>query len=216
MSGFVGAKHEFHDPDFVRGWIDRFVPTPPRLRLFDMILAQIARPGLPSAHVVELGIGPGYLARHILERNPNVSYEGLDFSQPMFAVARETLGDLIDRVTLTAADLLDNAWPERLSRRPGAIVSTWALHDLGSEQAVADVYRCCHEALPPGGVLVNGDFIKPDGTAHEYEAGRFPIARHLELLRAAGFEAPRCLEHFEPNIETPTTAENYACFVAVG
>jgi SAM-dependent methyltransferase len=215
MSGYVGALHEFHDAEFVRGWADRFVPTPPRLQLFDMILAEISRTGVPAPHVVELGIGPGYMARHILERNSVITYEGVDFSDAMFDIARETVGDLVDRVTLTSADLLDQSWPRALSMKVGAIISTWALHDLGSQQAVADVYARCYETLPEGGVLVNGDFIKPDGTAFEYEAGRFAISRHLEFLRAAGFSDPKCIAQLEPNIKTPTAAENYACLVAI-
>jgi alkanesulfonate monooxygenase SsuD/methylene tetrahydromethanopterin reductase-like flavin-dependent oxidoreductase (luciferase family) len=162
-----------------------------------------------------LGIGPGYMARHILERNGAVTYEGVDFSDEMFDIARATLGDLMGRVTLTKADFLDAAWPSKLSRQPGAMISTWALHDLGSEDAVASVYRRCFETLPPGGVLVNGDFIKPDGTAFEYEPGRFAIARHLELLTDAGFLNAQCLAHLQPNIDNPTAAENYACLFAV-
>lgn len=215
MTGYVGAQHEFHDADFVRGWSNRFVPTADRLKLFDLILAQISQPGIPDAHVVELGIGPGYMARHILERNPVITYEGLDFSDAFFEIARETVGDLVYRVTLTKADLMDQDWPSKLSKRPGAIISTWALHDLGSQQAVADVYARCHETLPQGGVLVNGDFIKPDGTDWEYEAGRFEIDRHLELLREAGFSDPKSLAHLEPNIEDPKGHENYACILAV-
>ena len=215
MSGYVGAKHEFHDAAFVRGWADRFVPTAPRVQLFDMILDQIARPDLPNTHVVELGLGPGYMARHILERNRKVSYEGVDFSEVFFEIAKETVGDLMDRVTLTRADLMDQDWPRKLTRTPGAIISTWALHDLGSQQAVADVYARCYETLPAGGVLVNGDFIKPDGTTWDYEPGRFEISRHIELLRQAGFFDPRSLAHLEANIENPTTAQNYACLVAI-
>ncbi len=79
MSGYVGAEHEFHDREFVRGWAARFVPTAPRLQLFDMILAQITQPGIPNSHVVELGLGPGYMARHLLQRNATISYEGIDF-----------------------------------------------------------------------------------------------------------------------------------------
>jgi SAM-dependent methyltransferase len=215
MADVVGAEHAFHDADFVRGWAARFVPTPPRLALFDMILNEVLVRGGPAAHVVELGIGPGYLARHILERADRLTYEGVDFSAPMAAIARETLGVLAARVTFTTADLLDQTWPRALSRRPDAIVSTWSLHDLGSEAAVANVYARCFETLADGGVLLNGDFIKPDGTPHAFEPGRFPIARHLSLLTAAGFADPRCLAHLEPNVETPTPAENYACFVAV-
>ena len=215
MSGYVGAEHEFHVEAFVRNWAARFVPTAPRLQLFDLILQQIATPNLPSNHVVELGIGPGYMARHIVERYDDITYEGVDFSDEMFDIARETIADLMARVTLTSANLLDPSWPSKLSRQPGAVISTWALHDLGSQEAIADVYLRCYETLPIGGVLVNGDFIKPDGTTFEYEAGRFSISRHLEILAGVGFSDPRCLTHLEPNIENPTAAENYACLVAV-
>jgi len=180
-----------------------------------MILDQIAQPGVPNAHVVELGIGPGYMARHILERNGKISYEGVDFSEVFFEIAKETVGDLMHRVTLTTANLMDQSWPQNLTRTPGAIISTWTLHDLGSQQAVSDVYARCRETLPEGGVLVNGDFIKPDGTTWDYEPGRFEIRRHIELLRQAGFSDPKLLAHLEPNIESPTAAENYACLVAV-
>lgn len=215
MTEIVGAEHRFHDPDYVRGWADRFVPTGPRLQLFGLVLSQISRPSVPNRHVVELGIGPGYMARHILERDDRVTYEGVDFSEAMFAVAREIVGANLDRVTLTAADLLDSGWPDRLSRQPGAIVSTWALHDLQSPAAIADVYARGFAALPPGGVLVNGDFIKPDGATQDYEPGRLEIAKHLELLRDAGFADPRCLAQLEPNLVDPTAAQNYACLVAI-
>ena len=91
-------------------------------------------------------------------------------------MAKRTLGKLESRVAFTNADLMDQSWPMRLSRSPDAIISTWALHDRGSQQAVADVYARCFETLPKTGVLVNGDFIKPDGTAWDYEPGRFEIA----------------------------------------
>lgn len=215
MGGFVGAQHEFHDAAFVRGWADRFVPTAPRLQLFDLILDQIRRLSAPDPHVLELGIGPGYMARHILERNQTITYEGLDFSEVFLEIARETVGDMLHRVTLTKADLMNQSWPKNLSKRPGAIISTWALHDLGAQQAIADVYARCYETLPMGGVLVNGDFIKPDGTNWEYEPGRFEVSRHLEFLRTAGFSDPKSLAHFEQNIRDPTAAQNYACLVAV-
>ncbi len=214
MVGFVGAQHEFHDAAFVQGWADRFVPTPPRIALFHLIRQNMSPPGAP-AHVLELGLGPGYMARHILERNNTISYEGLDFSEVFFDIARKTIGDCMPRVTLTKADLMDQSWPKALSRQPDAIISTWALHDLGGQQAVADVYSRCHEVLPSGGVLLNGDFIKPDDTDWTYEPGRFEVNRHLELLRQAGFASPTSLALFEHNIDSPTAAQNYACLMAV-
>ncbi len=215
MSGYVGAQHEFHDAAFVQGWADRFVPSPPRIALFDLILEHVSAPALPAGHVLELGLGPGYMARHILERNPTISYEGVDFSEVFFDVARKTIGSYMPRVTLTKADLMNQAWPTSLAAQPAAIISTWALHDLGSQQAVADVYARCYEILPEGGILLNGDFIKPDGTTWTYEPGRFEIHGHLEFLREAGFENPSSLALFEHNIDNPTAAQNYACLMAV-
>jgi SAM-dependent methyltransferase len=214
VNGFVGAQHEFHDAAFVQGWADRFVPTPPRIALFDLILEHVSASGLPSAHVVELGLGPGYMARHLLERNPTISYEGLDFSEVFFDVARKTIGSYMPRTKLTKADLMDQAWPRSLSQQPGAIISTWALHDLGGQEAVANVYARCYEVLPKGGILINGDFIKPDGTSWTYEPGRFEVDRHLDLLRLARFQNPKSLALFEHNLDSPTAAQNYACLIA--
>ncbi len=214
MAGFVGAQHEFHDAEFVRGWASRFVPTEPRLQLFDMILDEVRATGKDAPHVVELGTGPGYMARHILERDAALTYEALDFSEVFFDVARETIGDLVHRVTFTNADLMQQTWPSKLSRQPDAIISTWALHDLGGRQPVADVYARCYETLPVGGVLANGDFIKPDGTDWEYEPGRFEISLHLDYLRQAGFSNPVSKAHLEHNLDDPTAAHNYACLVA--
>ena len=61
-----------------------------------MILEEIAQPSVPNTHVVELGIGPGYMARHILERNEKISYEGVDFSEVFLEIAKETVGEGID------------------------------------------------------------------------------------------------------------------------
>jgi SAM-dependent methyltransferase len=215
VSGYVGAKHEFHDAAFVQEWADRFVPSPARISLFDLILKHVSAPALPNRRVLELGPGPGYMARHILERNPTISYEGVDFSEVFFDVARRTIGSYMPRVTLTKADLMDQTWPGSLAAQPAAIISTWALHDLGGQQAVADVYARCYEILPKGGVLLNGDFIKPDGTTWTYEPGRFEVYRHLELLRQVGFEDPTSLGLFEHNLDNPTAAQNYACLMAV-
>jgi hypothetical protein len=181
LSGYVGAQHEFHDAGFVQGWANRFVPTPPRVALFDLILKHISTTSVPNTHVVELGPGPGYMPR----------------------------------VKLTKADLINHEWPLLLSQQPGAIISTRTLHDLGGQDAIADVYGRCHALLPANGILMNGDFIKPVGTAWRFEPGHFEIERHLELLRQTSFTCPTSLAHFAHNIDNPTAAQNYACLIAV-
>ena len=126
MTEVVGATHEFHDADYVRNWAEWFMPTAPILEQFKLVLEQLSRLGAETKHVVELGIGPGHMAPYILKREAEIPYEGAEFSNLMFGVARATIGELMERVTLRFTNLLDNSWPSTPSRQPGAIISTWA------------------------------------------------------------------------------------------
>ncbi len=212
---FVGAQHEFHNTQFVRDWADRFVPSSERLQLFDTIIDSIANHSQGSAHIVELGIGPAYLAERLLVTLPEVTYEGIDFSEPMLDIAAERLAPYASRVTFTQADLVEEDWGAKVTRPVGAIVSTWALHDLGGEVNTTKVYRDCRNLLMPGGVFLNGDFVKPDDTPHDYEPGRFLVSRHLDVLQKVGFEDVQCLIYLEKEIENPTAAQNYVCLQAI-
>ena len=220
MTLFVGAEHHFHDPQFARDWADRFTPSPARLALFELMTQELAAAPLMAVahgagHVLEIGIGPGYLAQHVLNRLTGATYEGVDVSAAMLELSAGRLAPLRDRLRLTRADVLDDQWTERLAGPVAAVVSTWALHDLGGEAETASVYAACRSLLGSGGVLLNGDFVKPDGSPHDFEPGRFTVARHLELLAEAGFAETACLARFDEEFDTPTAAQNYAVLRAV-
>jgi SAM-dependent methyltransferase len=182
--------------------------------LFDLVLLNLRARVAPGGRVVELGIGPGYLAAHLLRELEQIGYVGVDFSDPMLDIARERLVRHTGRVRYLRRDLVQDDWVAALPKPVDAIVSTWSLHDLGSPEKVGQVYQACARALRPGGLLLNGDFIKPDEARHDYEPGRFGISRHLEMLASAGFEKPESLRVFEQEIESPTPAQNYACIRA--
>lgn len=211
----IEAKHEFHNIDFSKEWAEKFKPTSPRIKLFETILKQIVNLNSAEISVLELGIGPGFLAGFLLERLTEISYEGLDFSQPMLDIAEKRTDQHKKRIVFTRADLIDENWSKKLKRTPNVIVSTWALHDLFDKKNIFNVYRTCTEILKEGGLLLNGDFIKPEESEHEYEGGRIKPGEHLDLLQNAGFKDPECLEEFEKSVDHPTTANNYACFKAI-
>ena len=220
MTEQIGRIHDFHNAEYAQDWANRFAPTPPRQQLFDLIVNCLLDGPLPYPHIVELGIGPGYLALEVLQRVPKVTkvtkvtYEGVDFSQPMLDIAAKRLHAHRDRLTFTQADLTSDGWGSKISQTPGAIITTWALHDLGSESAIKAVYTAAKQVLPTGGLLLNGDFVKPEATAFEFEAGRITINRHLALLTECGFRDVQCRAYLEPNADAPTPANNYACFTA--
>ena len=213
-TNFVGSEREFHSKEFALGWAERFVPTPERVRLFDLIFSQLQK-GIPdNGNVIELGVGPGYLADYLLERLPKITYLGIDFSLPMLEIAQERLQRYSPRVTYTQADLVEEAWGKCISDPVHAVVSTWALHDLGCPEKINTVYERSYSSLSGKGILVNGDFIKPTGAMQEFEGGRFSVAKHLELLNSVGFANASCLSLFEEELENPTAAQNYACIRA--
>ena len=216
MSKIIGAQHEFHSSQYARDWSARFDPTPERVKLFDIMIAQLKADALAARHIVELGIGPGYLASRVLDALAEVTYEGVDYSQPMLDLGASRLREYAHRVRFTRADLVADRWDQLVERPVGAVVSTWALHDLGGEENTAKVYRACKRLLPPGGIFLNGDFIKPDGAKFDYEPGRFAVARHIEILSELGFQGVECLGVFETELDDPTPAQNYALIKAVG
>jgi ubiquinone/menaquinone biosynthesis C-methylase UbiE len=61
-------------------------------------------PETADLSVLELGSGPGFLARHLLEILLSVHYVALDFSPAMHTLAQEYLGALAERVVFIEAN----------------------------------------------------------------------------------------------------------------
>ncbi len=210
----VGATHRFHDANYAADWAARFNPAGSKETLFQEMIRLLSAETPPPARVVELGIGPGYFAERMLGALPSASVTGVDYSMPMIGMAGKRLSGFSERVLFRQGDLLI---PESaLSDLEGAdaVVSTWTLHDLGGEEATARVYWAVKKILRSGGLFLNGDFVKPCGTTQNYESGRFPIARHLEILACEGFKSSKCLFEFETELNDAKPWQNYALIEA--
>ncbi len=207
----IGATHKFHNQAYAHTWADRFKATPARRQLFADIGDLIESHVPLTATVLELGIGPGFLAAYLLDRFPHIHYLGLDFSQAMLAIAQDRLSRFGPRYQLLQFDLTQNKLQDAFPEPVDAVVSTWALHDLGSKPQIYEVYWQCRSVLT--GILVNGDFIKPKGTSYEYEPGRIEIDEHLQMLQELGYSRVSCAGMYEVNVAEPTPANNYACLV---
>ncbi len=211
----IEALHEFHDEEFANEWAEKFRPTPARMRLFKTILKEISILDKERVSILELGIGPGFLADFLLKKIGHAKYLGLDFSESMLKLAARRTTSYKDRIGLVQADLINEDWTAKIKEIPDVVVSTWTLHDLFSGETILKVYKSVFDTLPQGGVLLNGDFIKPEESDFEYEGGRIRPSEHLKLLRSAGFRDVKLIAEFEKDVLNPTTANNYACFRAI-
>ena len=208
----IEAIHDFHDEEYAREWAERFDPSGERLQLIEDIGDEIEKLNIPNARVLELGIGPGFLAKYLLDRFPEIRYYGLDFSKPMLNIATQRVIAHFNRFAPVECNLIEDDFHQMVNEPVDVIVSTWALHDLFAGENIWNVYQKCQTIL--NGVLLNGDFIKPEGIDTDYEGGRIEIRKHLEFLKDLGYKNVRSSKIYEENREDPSTSNNYALIIA--
>lgn len=143
----------------------------------------------PAPLVVDLGCGPGSLARRVHDRLPDAHVVGVDMDPVLLGLARAAHGDWL---ALHQLDLREAGWVDRLGlvRRPDAFISSTALHWL-DRPALEQVLTDAASALAPGGVVVDADHVPggpdaPDGLAEEI--GRRAVARGRRDESALGWQ----------------------------
>jgi len=61
---------------------------PWRYDFFDYYAQKIAQGTDAQLHILELGSGPGFLGKYLLERLPNIQYTAFDFSELMHTLCK--------------------------------------------------------------------------------------------------------------------------------
>ncbi|MGK8521227.1 class I SAM-dependent methyltransferase [Nocardia asteroides] len=164
-------------------------------------LAELAGPP-PGADVIDVGCGPGDLARVLARRAGQVI--GVDPSTPMIAYATARCRDLANcRFELGTAQSLP--LPDASA---DLVTSTFAMHHIPAPHrgdALAEMFR----VLRPGGLLLLADTHPTDpflsaavrvmarfaahrthDTAHDHEdpLATIDLRRYRDLVRASGFQ----------------------------
>ena len=162
--------------------IRQFIPG------YEEMLRAAARELAPvaSGRVLDLGGGTGALAEAILEVGGG-TVELIDIDGEMLAQAKTRLARFGPRALFVEASFL-----EALPRCHGAAASL-ALHHIPTLDKKRALYRRIHEALEPGGVLVNADATLPA----EPTAAEATWRAWADHMVAHGIEERRAFEHFE-------------------
>lgn len=149
-----------------REWADEaMVKRPWRTEFFAEFAAQLAAGA--ALRVLELGSGPGFLAKHLLDALPHIAYTALDFSPAMHKLAAERVGAASARIRFIERSFRDPAWVEGLGPFDH-VVTNQAVHELRHKRHA----RALHEQVrgllaPQGRYLVCDHFAGAGGMKND-------------------------------------------------
>jgi SAM-dependent methyltransferase len=184
----VPSPIDFHLPSDAADWAaTAMVKRPWRQSFFRSFVAELELRVSAEGSILELGSGPGFLAREILESLPQVLYTALDFSAPMHALAKERLGPLARRVRFVKLDFKTPQWADGLSSYD-AVVTMQVVHELRHKRHAAFLYKAVRRLLRPGGLFLVCDHVCGEvGVANA--SLYMSLDEHRLALGEAGFSA---------------------------
>ena len=187
----VPIRVDFRDAATARTWIeDTRIRRPYRPRFFAAFCAALA--SRPKLRILELGSGPGQLAREILVHCDVHLYVALDFSSAMHEIAAEHLGALASRVTFVTRDFREPAWPYDLGTFD-AIVTLQAAHETRHKRHLVPLLERARTRLDVGGVLLYADhYLTPETKLPALSPAR--ADQPLALERAGFVDVQLCYE----------------------
>jgi SAM-dependent methyltransferase len=158
---------------------------PWRTAFFVEFAAAIKAAPVSVGRVLELGSGPGFLAEHLLNALPSVSYVALDFSPSMHQLAETRLGPLSARVQFVERSFREPIWPQGLGMFE-AIVTNQAVHELRHKRYALELHRQAKELLASGGsYLVCDHFVGEGGMKNDQLY--MTVSEQFNALASAGF-----------------------------
>jgi SAM-dependent methyltransferase len=177
----VPSPIDFHDLAQAKAWEqDTIARRPSRPVFFAAFASELKNSFARPFSVLELGSGPGHLARIILSECPQANYCALDFSEAMHTLARERLGALSQRVQFVIRDFRSPDWHEDFTLFD-AIVTMQAAHELRHKRHLPKLLSQVTQVLTPGGVFLYCD---------HYAGGR----QHPDLVLERD-DQPRALDN---------------------
>jgi SAM-dependent methyltransferase len=164
---------------------------PAREEFFRCFVDELRELELAQPSVLELGSGPGFLARLVLEAIPAADYTMLDFSPAMHELAREHLGQLGYMVRQVEVDFKSPGWTTGLGAF-NAVVTMQAVHEVRHKKHVAGLHVAVRSLLKANGRYLVGDhYVGPDGMRDR--ALHMTVEEQCDALRVAGFTSVRCV-----------------------
>jgi len=183
----IPSAVDFNDPAQVNDWITHTVRNRVwRPRFFAAFATALNDRFERPFDVMELGSGPGHLAKAVVETCTVASYAAIDSSVVMHGHARKHLGDSAARVRFLLRDFRTDDWTSGLAPID-ALLTMQSAHEVRHRSRQPALLKKMREVLKPAGLLLFCDHYFEAGTERQSELF-LPREEQAEMIRAAGFE----------------------------
>jgi ubiquinone/menaquinone biosynthesis C-methylase UbiE len=190
----VDPEHDWHDAAYVDKWIARDVTREERPAVLGGMIELAPFPHDAAIAVLDVGGGNGLVTAAVLAVFPNAKVTVQDYSAPMLERAKERFASYGDQLSYALSDLFDPAWPSTTFGPYDMVVSSIAIHNLGTIEAMVATYKSIYDLLKPGGVFLDCDHFGNVGG----------VGMHVEAMTKLGFSKAVCVNEAKPAIVTAT------------
>ena len=139
---------------------------PYRTEFFEHFSEVISTSEISAQRILELGSGPGFLAKHLLENCQIASYVALDFSQAMHDLAKERLKSHAKNIEFIERSFREPDWTKGLGTFD-FVVTNQAIHELRHKKYATALHVQVKSILALGGSYLACDhYSGQDGMAN--------------------------------------------------
>jgi ubiquinone/menaquinone biosynthesis C-methylase UbiE len=186
MSQDVPSPVDFRQMSDAVAWENTALAKRPwRTEIFDAFVREIANANPAARRILELGSGPGFLAKHLLVALPEIHCTLLDFSSAMHTLARRRLGALAARVDFVERSFKEPGWDEGLGTFD-AVVTNQAVHELRHKRHATTLHARVNAILAPQGSYLVCDHFRGEGGMTDGNL-YMTVLEQQRALREAGF-----------------------------
>lgn len=189
----VKSPIDLRRPDDALQWANEAnIKRPWRYSIFDYYADEILQQAA-YGQILEIGAGPGYLAKHLLQRCPHIQYTAFDFSDAMHTLSRNKLDtEELARSQFITGDFKQPEW-ERLIAGQSAqrgfdvIIIHQALHELRHKVHAPLFHQAVKKLMHENSLYFVCDHIFAAGAMQNNDL-YMSIDEHLDALHQANFK----------------------------
>lgn len=188
----VPSPIDLQDMKDAKEWERTAMLRPFREEFFQAFTTEISNIGKSAINVLELGSGPGFLAKYILSRIEGINFTLLDFSEPMHELAKQRLSDIRgSSIRYLLRSFKDSDWTDDI-QDIDVVITNQAVHELRHKRYAPALFEQVHRLLKPDGVLLFCDhYFGDDGLGNDQLY--MSRSEQHEALEFAGFHITEIL-----------------------